>query len=190
MTEIMSCMGCTKSCSTCEKCSGDDNCNLTVLGKDMAVDWATPSKIFDELNNEFNFTCDLAASDMNHKHKHYYTKENSAFDVEWTGVCWLNPPWSGSGALVKWLKKAYESDATVVCLIPKKEGTGWWRDYCLNAQEIRELDEPLIATGCKNGKQRDLIIVIFGPKKEGSVTRRSLHLKQCGGNKNKNKNNN
>ena len=37
--------------------------------------WETPQSLFDELNAEFNFTLDAAASDTNHKCKRYFTKK-------------------------------------------------------------------------------------------------------------------
>ena len=38
----------------------------------------TPPDIWDQLKNEFNFTCDMCASDENHLVDKYYTKENSS----------------------------------------------------------------------------------------------------------------
>lgn len=37
--------------------------------------WETPQSLFDELNAEFNFTLDAAASDANHKCERYFTKK-------------------------------------------------------------------------------------------------------------------
>ena len=44
----------------------------------------TPTDIWDELSKEFNFTCDMCASDENHLVNKYYTAENSALDKDWT----------------------------------------------------------------------------------------------------------
>ena len=34
----------------------------------QSVEWETPSEIFDPLNEEFNFTCDVAASHLCQRH--------------------------------------------------------------------------------------------------------------------------
>lgn len=36
-------------------------------------EWGTPQKLFNKLNQEFNFTLDPCASKLNHKCKKYYT---------------------------------------------------------------------------------------------------------------------
>lgn len=38
-------------------------------------EWGTPQAFFDELDKEFHFDLDVAASDENHKCARYYTKE-------------------------------------------------------------------------------------------------------------------
>ena len=73
-------------------------------------DWETPQQFFDQLNNKYNFTWDLAASDDNHKCKNYFTKNDDALNQGWTqleGNLFLNPPY---GRHIKdWVRKAYES---------------------------------------------------------------------------------
>lgn len=41
--------------------------------------WETPQSLFDELNAEFNFTLDAAASDANRKCKRYFTKKITVY---------------------------------------------------------------------------------------------------------------
>ena len=38
-------------------------------------EWATPQKLFDDLNNEFDFELDVCATEENHKCPEYFTKE-------------------------------------------------------------------------------------------------------------------
>ena len=47
--------------------------------------WETPQSLFDELNAEFNFTLDAAASDVNHKCKRYFTKKDNGLLQDWQG---------------------------------------------------------------------------------------------------------
>ena len=94
--------------------------------------WETPQVFFEKLNDEFHFDLDVCASLANAKCKKFYTKEQDGLNQEWTGVCWMNPPYGRE--IGKWIKKAYESSingATVVCLIPARTDTAWWHDYVM-----------------------------------------------------------
>lgn len=100
--------------------------------------WATPQAFFDELNREFNFTLDVCALPENAKCSRYFTPEQDGLKQDWTGVCWMNPPYGRT--IGTWIKKAYESasaGATVVCLIPARTDTKWWHGYVVKASSIR-----------------------------------------------------
>jgi hypothetical protein len=44
----------------------------------------------------------------------------------------MNPPYGRD--IGKWMKKAYESGATVVCLVPARTDTKWWHDYAMKGK--------------------------------------------------------
>lgn len=48
--------------------------------------WETPQTLFDELNEEFHFTLDAAASDDNHKCSKYFTAKNSGLEQDWGAI--------------------------------------------------------------------------------------------------------
>lgn len=48
-------------------------------------DWETPQDLFNRLNDEFHFTLDAAASDLNHKLPHYYTEKEDGLAQDWGG---------------------------------------------------------------------------------------------------------
>nr|DAO51967.1 MAG TPA: DNA N-6-adenine-methyltransferase [Caudoviricetes sp.] len=102
-------------------------------------EWGTPQELFNRLNEEFNFTLDICASEENAKCPKYYTKEEDALKQEWGGVIWMNPPYGRR--IGNWVKKAKETarqgKATVVCLLPARTDTAWWHDYVMKANEIR-----------------------------------------------------
>lgn len=104
-----------------------------------SVEWGTPQALFDELDAEFGFTLDAAASLHNHKCDNYFTVEDDALSRDWDGVVWLNPPY---GRVLRfWIRKAFEESlrgSTVVCLIPARTDTAWWHDYVMGA-EVRFL---------------------------------------------------
>jgi phage N-6-adenine-methyltransferase len=92
-------------------------------------DWNTPKTLFEKLNQEFHFEWDLAASKDNSLCSKFYTKEQDGLKQEWSGVCWLNPPYGDkTSKMVDWIKKAYISsqenpNLTIVMLIPNRSNT-------------------------------------------------------------------
>jgi site-specific DNA-methyltransferase (adenine-specific) len=131
--------------------------------------WATPRELFDELNKEFHFTLDPAASEWNAKCKKYYTEKDDGLMQDWTkDVVFLNPPYGK--VLNNWMKKAYESalgGATVVCLVPSATDTKWWHNY-VSSGEVRFLrGRPRFLTKEGNWQQTfsPSVIVIFDPRK-------------------------
>lgn len=80
--------------------------NKSLLSSDK-MDWATPQKFFDDLNEDFCFTVDVCASEWNAKLKRFWSVSDDALSLSWRGeVCFMNPPY---GRQIKdWVKKAYE----------------------------------------------------------------------------------
>ena len=108
----------------------------TGMMSSLRSDWETPPEVFDPLDKEFEFTLDVCATATTAKCRQFYTPEDDALVQQWRGVCWMNPPYGRQ--IGKWVKKAYESDCTVVCLVPARTDTAWWHDYCMKG-EIRFL---------------------------------------------------
>ena len=131
-------------------------------------DWETPSSLFDEINKEFGFTIDVAASPGNAKVATYITEDQDAMKVSWGGeVCWLNPPYGKGYKLSAWVKKAYEESlngATVVMLIPARTNTEWFHSYCLKYGEVRFIKGRPKFGGATHGLPQPLCFVIFRPK--------------------------
>ena len=126
--------------------------------------WETPHVFFEKLNDEFHFDRDVCASLDNAKCKKFYTKEQDGLNQEWTGVCWMNPPYGKE--IGKWLKKAYESSingATVVCLIPARTDTAWWHNYVMKGK-IRFIRGRLKFGNSKNSAPFPSAIVVFRGK--------------------------
>ena len=127
-------------------------------------DWATPQWLFDEINEEFNFTLDACADERNHKCDKYFTKEQDSLKQDWKNeIVYMNPPYSG-GVLGDWIKKAYEESlkgATVVCLIPSYTSTKYWHEYCEKG-EIRFL-KGKVKYNDRNPAPFSSCLVIFRP---------------------------
>lgn len=121
--------------------------------------WETPQELFDELNWEFGFQTDVCAIPENAKCEAFYTPEQDGLAQEWTGVCWCNPPYGRQ--VWKWVKKAAESEATVVMLLPARTDTIWFHDYILPNAEIRFIKGLLKFGGSKNSAPFPSMICIF-----------------------------
>lgn len=121
--------------------------------------WETPQIFFEKLNQEFNFTCDVCALPENTKCQNYYTPEINGLKQEWTGTCWMNPPYGKE--IADWLKKASESKCTTVCLVPARTDTKWFHNYVLNKAEIRFVKGRLKFVGAKNSAPFPSMIAIY-----------------------------
>lgn len=98
-------------------------------------EWSTPQYLFDKLNAQYDFTCDVCATPENAKCDYYFTKEDNALLQGWYGRCWMNPPYGRE--IKNFMRKAYEAvhlEGTaeiVVCLVPARTDTEWWHEYAM-----------------------------------------------------------
>lgn len=136
-----------------------------VYASSETCEWETPKDFFDRLNAQYHFVLDVCATAENAKCERYFTKEKNGLKQEWTGCCWMNPPY-GKG-IGDWMRKAYESSikgATVVCLVPARTDTGWWHDYAMKAQ-ITFIRGRLKFGGQKNSAPFPSAVVVFEGRK-------------------------
>ena len=127
-------------------------------------DWETPQNLFDELNNEFHFTVDVASSDSNYKvDKHYTIKENGLIQDWENERVWCNPPYGRK--ISEWVEKAFYSSALVVMLLPARTDTKWFHKYIYNKDcaEVRFIKGRLKFGEQKNSAPFPSMIVIFYP---------------------------
>lgn len=100
-------------------------------------DYETPWHVFDPYNDAFAFTLDVCASAANRKCARYFSEADDGLAQAWgREICWQNPPFS---AVAHWMEKAYLSSlagATVVCLVPARTDTQWWRAWVQDKAEI------------------------------------------------------
>lgn len=126
-------------------------------------EWATPQWLFDELNEEFNFTLDPCATNENHKVSNYLTKESNGLAISWGGEkVFCNPPYS---EIDKWVEKAFRETRTdntlVVLLIPSRTDTRYFHNYIYQRSEIRFVKGRLKFGESKNSAPFPSMIVIF-----------------------------
>lgn len=124
--------------------------------------WATPQRLFDELQSEFHFTLDVCAIAANAKCPHFYSPAEDGLVQPWTGVCWMNPPYGRAIGL--WVAKAYRAalaGATVVALLPARTDTTWWHDYVVKAKDIRFLRGRIRFGEAKHSAPFPSTVVVF-----------------------------
>lgn len=130
--------------------------------------WTTPQWLFDQLNEEFDFTLDAAASDDNAKCQKYFTERENGLLRSWEGeTVFCNPPYGRE--LAEWVKKAYEEGqkpgTTVILLIPSRTDTRFFHDYILGKAEIRFLKGRLKFGDAKNSAPFPSLIAVYGRSK-------------------------
>lgn len=129
-------------------------------------EWSTPQDLFDQLDAEFHFTVDAAASDENHKCDRYYTKEQDGLVQDWGGeVVWCNPPYGKSQCRL-WVEKAYReccrTDGTVaVLLLPARTDVEYFHRFILHRTEIRFIRGRLKYNNARYNAPFSSMIVIF-----------------------------
>lgn len=136
--------------------------NADALFSSASSEWETPQDLFDQLNDEFHFDVDTAATPQNAKCEIYYTASDDGLSESWRGVCWCNPPYGRD--VGKWVAKAAESakdGAMVVMLLPARTDTRWFHDYIYHRAEIRFIRGRLKFGGSKNSAPFPSMVVIF-----------------------------
>ena len=98
-------------------------------------DYETPDEVYNPLNEEFGFTIDVCADEDNHKCEAYYSIEEDGLYYSWSGICWVNPPYSEVKA---WLLHASKQQCTSVALVPNSTENTWFHEIAwTTASEIR-----------------------------------------------------
>lgn len=129
--------------------------------------WSTPQKFFDALSMLYGpFDIDVCADKSNAKCSIYFSEIDNGLAQTWTGKCWMNPPYGRD--IGKWMKKASESNATVVCLVPARTDTKWWHDYAMKG-EITFVKGRLKFGDAKNSAPFPSAVVVFRTKQTGAM---------------------
>ena len=126
--------------------------------------WSTPVDFFNKYNEKFNFELDVCATHENAKCKNYFTIDDDGLSKEWSGICWMNPPYGRE--IIKWMEKAYKSSlngATVVCLVPARTDTKWWHEYAVKG-DIYFIRGRLKFGGSKNSAPFPSAVITFNGK--------------------------
>jgi len=128
----------------------------------------TPEWLFQKLNDEFDFQCDLACLQENAKCDTYYTESVNSLEQDWhkiEGWLWLNPPYS---PLKPWIQKAQKENslgAKIVVLCPPIVSTRYFQDHL--PSEIRFIvgRVPFLLNGAEmKANTNDSCLLIYDTK--------------------------
>ena len=144
----------------------------TGMRSSLTDQWATPQYLFDQLDREFHFDLDVCADETNHKCARYFDRSMNGLEQEWTGTCWMNPPYGRE--IGKWFEKANLSarggGAVVVCLLPARTDTRWWRDHVMEATELRFIQGRVRFGNADTGAPFPSVIAIFGTPRVPTIS--------------------
>lgn len=127
-------------------------------------DWCTPTRLFENLNKEFNFNLDAAASEENSRCEFYIDEQQDALKQDWWATdmsIWLNPPYSKCKEFLKKVVDHAEWNK-IVCLVPARTDTLWWHEYVMPyAVEVRFIKGRLKFAGAENGAPFPSVIIVY-----------------------------
>jgi site-specific DNA-methyltransferase (adenine-specific) len=147
-----------------------------VIPAAKTVEWSTPPWLFNQLHREFHFTVDAASSDENAKLPRHWTKEDSAFDHDWTGErIFCNPPF-GAKELELFTARAYNSSCLAVFVVPVKADQMWWHRYALQS-EIRFIRGRVTFGDAANCFPGPIAVLVFGTGRTGCFSMEKEHAK-------------
>ena len=156
--------------------------NKAVLFSKASDEWSTPQAFWDELDDEFQFTLDAAATQENKKILLYCGPDRTdglhdALTVDWVcqseakygGTIWCNPPYSRCREFIAKAANEANCGATVVCLVPSRTDTRWWHEYVWDQTkhqpragvEVRFLRGRLKFVGATNSAPFPSVVIIF-----------------------------
>jgi phage N-6-adenine-methyltransferase len=143
----------------------------SILFSSAKDDWETPQALFDQLDREFGFDIDVAASYHNAKCDCFFTEKDDALSQEWAGTCWMNPPYS-RGLQKKFIAKAAEEQlkgVTTVGLLPARTDTTAFHSHIYDIKtwtpregvELRFLKGRLKFSGANHGAPFPSVVVVW-----------------------------
>lgn len=144
--------------------------------KSESSDHPTPDWVFILLDRIFAFTLDVAASRSNNKCKHFFTESDDALAQQWSGRCWMNPPY-GKG-IERWVEKASREVESgnayvVVGLLPARTSASWYHDYVMPKAVVIPVKGRLKFLGNNDDAMFASLIAIWFPQisKESATSR-------------------
>lgn len=151
--------------------------NAVMFGK-ASDEWRTPQAFFEALDAEFGFDVDMAATAENcwveqyWGPDHYQADRRNSLVFDWSGVCWLNPPYSKCREFIAKAALEASKGCIVVCLVPARTDTRWFHEHVWDREqhrprpgvEVRFIKGRLTFGGAEAGAPFPSVVIVFrGP---------------------------
>jgi len=134
-----------------------------ILFSSKKHDHETPKDLFKQLNKEFHFTHDVAATEENSLCANFLTEVQNALVVDWGYSNWCNPPY-GRG-IIEWVKQANFQfctfKSTTVMLLPSRTDTKWFHLAMEACTEVRFIKGRLKFGGLKDAAPFPSLLLIW-----------------------------
>ena len=89
--------------------------------------WCTPADFFSELDQEFHFNLDPAATDKSAKCARYFTPDDDGLKADWGGYrVFCNPPYGRQ--INEWVRKGYEESKKPGTLAPTYFSSSFYQE--------------------------------------------------------------
>lgn len=163
--------------------------NSALMFSKQSDEWSTPDDFWKELDREFLFEMDVAATRENAKMLPCITAAVDALSVDWFDafcegdatearqcgvqppICWMNPPYSKCAEFIEKAALEARKGCTVVCLIPSRTDTRYWHEHIWNRErhqprpgvEVRFIKGRLKFGEGKNSAPFPSVVVVFRP---------------------------
>lgn len=156
--------------------------NNALMFSKASDEWSTPQAFFDELNAEFGFDVDAAATEDNgwvdgdyFGLDHRIPEQRDALAVEnwrpYGRTVWLNPPYSKCREFIAKAAEEARKGCTVVCLVPARTDTRWFHEHVWDAAthrprpgvEVRFIKGRLKFGGATAGAPFPSVVIVFRP---------------------------
>jgi phage N-6-adenine-methyltransferase len=148
--------------------------NNALMFSKASDEWSTPQEFWRQLDQEFQFDVDAAATRENAKCRVWF---ESALHQTWCSfgrrppTVWLNPPYSRVGEFIQHAAMEARRGCTVVCLVPSRTDTRWWHSEVWDAEkhqprpgvEIRFIKGRLKFGNSNNSAPFPSVVIIFRP---------------------------
>lgn len=164
--------------------------NSALMFSRATDEWSTPLDFLAEMNCEFGFDLDAAASAENRNGyaefyfglDHEESWRRDALTADWaadlrerkseTMAVWLNPPYSKCREFIGKAAEEARKGCTVVCLVPSRTDTRWWHEHVWDATqhrprpgvEVRFIKGRLKFGGATAGAPFPSVVIVFRPE--------------------------
>lgn len=151
--------------------------NSALMFSKASDEWRTPEDFFTALDAEFGFDVDMAASAENCWKESYWgldhhrPERRNALVFNWTGTCWLNPPYSKCREFIAKAAEQAQRGCTVVCLVPARTDTRWFHEHVWDREkhqprpgvEVRFVKGRLTFGGAPSPAPFPSVVIVFRP---------------------------